>query len=527
MSIGMQEADWQYIKNKFLEDHKASYYNNYYSNYGSSTTGSEALVSNTANENNCDTVELSYGNNTCTDGEDDGKINPLVAAGNILEGAGKSFVGIFTNAIKHPFKTAAVMGACCIPVIGPAIGGYLAARGICSGVKTLVNGIKVANSATTDAQAKAAFENIGGGTFTTAASVVALKGSMGVMKKQIANSETVGLIKNYKSGDLGEVLAKGAQETLDNIGAVTKTVADKGKGAFDYVKDIFEQKKSPAQVGTELAATFKTKAVDCARNTGEKIENTINNTKKFLSEGKNKITETFKSNSGTKATPPSVETIKTNMTQKGYTLKEAQGNSGDLVWEKTNGGEVQTVVYNKKGFKTSETIVDNNVTTQRTYNSSGKLIKETKTAVDETGGSPITETNTTTYDKNGEVKVTSEETVIKNSDDSLESRSYKETKGNITKEEVEGPDYKTTTKTKEANGYKISKTKETTGNKTKTTTNYSKNGEIIEGRMAKAWAKYKATAVSPTVDKFIETQIKEGNLTVWDLALWNNAAQDL
>lgn len=178
--------------------------------------------------------------NSCTDGVDDGQIGTLSKAANIAQGVGKSALNMVTTALqpKNWLKTALTIGACCIPVVGPVVGGALACYGIYSGGKQIYNAAKLANSATTDAEAKAAWENIGGGAFTTGLSVVGLKGSASALKNQLGGGSTT--VNAYKNGQNStkEIFENAAKETGDNAMNVLKGAYDKAKKAGEKVQEV-------------------------------------------------------------------------------------------------------------------------------------------------------------------------------------------------------------------------------------------------------------------------------------------------
>ncbi len=114
--------------------------------------------------------------NKCTDEKDDGKISIFSKIGNFFEGMAKTVVGAIrslTTDIKKCtkfFATAFVMAGL-VAFGGPVgaaiagIAGLIGAAGlIFNGVKDFVKATKVASQATTDAEAKAAYESMGSGT---------------------------------------------------------------------------------------------------------------------------------------------------------------------------------------------------------------------------------------------------------------------------------------------------------------------------------------------------------------------------
>ena len=201
--------------------------------------------------------------NRCTDGSDDGKLG----AGEVLENTAKGAFEGLVNGIKGMFfdkegnfslgntlKTAALGAACFIPGVGPVIAGTLCAAGAVSGAANTVQGIAKAATAETDAEAKAAFRQVGGGALQTGLSVVGAKASA----KAIANNagvakltsgsgnKLVNAVKNtgksitndYKGESWTGAIQKGASGTLDNILNVPKAAGEK----LTSVKDKLTKK---------------------------------------------------------------------------------------------------------------------------------------------------------------------------------------------------------------------------------------------------------------------------------------------
>ena len=125
--------------------------------------------------------------NKCSDGKDDGKISFFSKVVNVLEGAAKTVVGcvkeIFTNEeklLKLCIGSAVMLGlsfttvgTIAIPLLGLFTGGKLISKG---GKKILEN-IKLASQATTDAEAKDRWENVGNGATQAGVGVAVLCGS--------------------------------------------------------------------------------------------------------------------------------------------------------------------------------------------------------------------------------------------------------------------------------------------------------------------------------------------------------------
>ena len=173
----------------------------------------------------------------CTDGKDDGKIGFFSKVGNIIKGVFNQAGNMVKSAIQHPFKTAALIGACFIPIVGPVITAGLCAYGIYSGGKQIISGIQQAESATTDAAAKEAWQNVGGGGLTVGLSVTGLKGSVKALKTQVGLGElgadgacqTFKALENLKNGEgsASQVLKTAASETVENAANTARALGEK------------------------------------------------------------------------------------------------------------------------------------------------------------------------------------------------------------------------------------------------------------------------------------------------------------
>ena len=145
-------------------------------------------------------TDTSESGNTCTDGNDDGKIGFFSAIGNIIEGAAKSIVkgikGAFTdsNGNFSLGKTLLSIGTAAACVVFPAAGVVLAGAGIVTGGVKLASGVVNALNADTDAEAKDAWEQVGEGGLTLGLSVFGAKSSI----KAVQNSSSAGALSTFK-----------------------------------------------------------------------------------------------------------------------------------------------------------------------------------------------------------------------------------------------------------------------------------------------------------------------------------------
>ena len=155
----------------------------------------ESSSINSSRNKNLDTSSIKYEDDTfvsssekCTDGKDDGKIGFFSAIGNAIKGVGKTIVngvkGMFTDS-EGKFslgKTLLSVGTVAACIAFPAVGIAACAIGGTMGAIQVGKGIYNAATAETDAEAKEAWQNIGGGAFTVATSAVGAKAGINAVK---------------------------------------------------------------------------------------------------------------------------------------------------------------------------------------------------------------------------------------------------------------------------------------------------------------------------------------------------------
>lgn len=134
---------------------------------------------------------VSSTSSNCTDGKNDGKIGFFSAAGHVLKGGIKFFTGIFTDengdfSLKQSLKslgTAGLIGtATFIPVVGPLVLPTVCAFGMLDGSIKAVKGFTTAMKASTDAEAKEAWEAVGNGSTEGVLSYIGYKKTGGFAK---------------------------------------------------------------------------------------------------------------------------------------------------------------------------------------------------------------------------------------------------------------------------------------------------------------------------------------------------------
>ena len=221
-----------------------------------------------------------------SDGADDGKIGFFSKVGSFFKGIGKTV----KNAVKNLFtpkgflKTALAVGLCCIPGIGPVIGMGMLAYGAVKGVKTVAQGAVAAHNATSDAEAKAAWENIGSGTFQVAASVAPMKGLHGAIKANggymASVSKGINTVGSGISSLRASIKTNGLTKTATNGLNSAKTSLSAAK---ESAKLSLENAKSQYNLSRATGRTFTEAAGDVLKNTN--AYRTFNYSKNYGSTG--------------------------------------------------------------------------------------------------------------------------------------------------------------------------------------------------------------------------------------------------
>lgn len=235
--------------------------------------------------------DAGFSANTCTDGKDDGKIGFFSAIGNALEGVVKGAVngikGMFTDSEGNFSlgKTLLSIGMAAVCIAFPAVGVAACAVGAVAGGVQVVKGAVAASNAKTDAEAKAAWENMGEGGATVVGCALGAKASLGAMKSTASLSAIDDVAKAAgKSTDdiLGSVddLAKVMDSADDSAKAASKFLKSKGITNADDVLSSVDD------------VTDATKIMDAAKTQGK--SSSLDALKAKDLQGAKKFTETAK-----------------------------------------------------------------------------------------------------------------------------------------------------------------------------------------------------------------------------------------
>ena len=199
----------------------------------SSVQGQMSLFNGTTsstNSTNSMTREEYLESRGCTDGKNDGKIGFFSAIGNIFKGAVKSVVNTVKDIVTNPVKLLGAVATAALCVVFPPAGLALAGVGIATGAAKMIGGVANAMGAKTDAEAKAAWQQVGEGGVVLGASIVGAKASV---KSMGAGSAIKGRLVDPSTGKV----------KLTNVfkdGGKFKPV----KGATEFGKAMWKDAKS-------------------------------------------------------------------------------------------------------------------------------------------------------------------------------------------------------------------------------------------------------------------------------------------
>lgn len=197
-----------------------------------------------------------------TDGKDDGKISGWDKFKHFCKGA---FAPV-KNIIKHPFKTlgtgliigAALKGLAAIGLgaVTAVAGPVMLVAGLAIGIGTLAYGAVKANTAKTDGDAKAAWENIGTGTITTVLSAIGLR-----KMYKAAHAKTKAFPESNKYSNVD----KKAVALQDDVSIKGKDLTNARKG-YDYArKQLAAANKTLKDTERAVKITVKKEDVELAR----------------------------------------------------------------------------------------------------------------------------------------------------------------------------------------------------------------------------------------------------------------------
>ncbi len=327
--------------------------------------------------------------NTCTDGEDDGHIGPLSILGNIAQGAIRSITNVPKQIIKNPIKSLAFTALSFVPVAGPLILGGLALYGAVQSGREIINAAQVAASATTDAEAKAAWEHIGSGVTSLATTAIGVKKAVKAAKGQMKTSQTAYKVKNHKNFDWRDIGKTAINETAQNSAQFIKSTVSSVKNGISKVRNGVKNFTDRAQKGDftgyvkDTAATIKNNIIDRYDNHrySESEVNNVKHKRTDYQDAKKAYKEARKAGSS------DVDTLRGEMNTARAELKTTKQNSTkrhvaiDSSKNLANNVGNEATKYENGMIKT-QTYTDNGVEHKLEFNKSGYLIKDTQTLAD-------------------------------------------------------------------------------------------------------------------------------------------------
>ena len=203
-----------------------------------------------------ETTGISQGmlDGSCTDGADDGKISFGEGAKSFLKGAVKSLI---PTSFGDFLKKAAIGVGCAalVAVTGGAAAPFLIAGGAIAGGIQAGKGIYNATQARTDAEAKAAMEDVGGGATTIAASVVAGKAYTNATGNALIGKGSLSTYKNAATQSAANV-----KTNFGNLTSSAKTAASNIKANVKSSFDNFKTKYSTEDVASSSTANAQPKS---------------------------------------------------------------------------------------------------------------------------------------------------------------------------------------------------------------------------------------------------------------------------
>ena len=180
--------------------------------------------------------------------------------------------------LKNVAITAAAIGACFIPVVGPAIGVALAATGVAAGTVGIVKSSVEMSKAKTDAEKDKAQQNLGANIFVTVSSALGLKGAGKAFRtSSTASNAATGsgaAGAGSKLASLGQAISNFFKDTTVNAwkGMKQNIANDKAAVAENGFWKTFGSKLSNAFKSNYHTKKFERKKDELLRSLEERIQ---------------------------------------------------------------------------------------------------------------------------------------------------------------------------------------------------------------------------------------------------------------
>lgn len=239
-----------------------------------------AVQTETSSEVNTPAESGSKWSDKCDDGKDDGKIGIGSAILHTLKGAGKSIVNTVVGIVTDPKKlllTAGTVVACVLcPPLAVGLGVAGVAGGLYSGAKAVGQAVDLYKNGGTDAEAKAAFEDIGASALQVGVSALGVKAGVKAMKAT-SGSAMSNVAKSSKTGVKGVI-----ENGRNTVKAFAEDTVTGGRG-FTRVNGRLKINTSNAGYkGTQIYTNVKNNI---------KNEGIIKGTQTSASQARTKISE--------------------------------------------------------------------------------------------------------------------------------------------------------------------------------------------------------------------------------------------
>ena len=293
---------------------------NYYNrgvnnNFTLNNSYANAPIFTGVNKTNIDSFQNSQAV-TPKDGKDDGSIGFWGALKNIGKGVVKFFTNMFTDengyfSLKQTAKTLGMIGlitaATFIPVIGPLVLPALCTWGMVEGGLNVAKGLTGAMTATTDAEAEQAWQNVGSGATEGALSYVGYKATKGwkgawkdsttqyqALKQKYFSEQPSSTVTSMSESFAEEVVEVKPEPEVKPVEKPAMTMTDEARAQYNNTKSLLgntkhrvsaeaidEQFATPKEL-TEMKDYYseleKTTSIN---NESVKIERLKNGTKKI------------------------------------------------------------------------------------------------------------------------------------------------------------------------------------------------------------------------------------------------------
>ena len=236
----------------------------------SSVQGQMSLFNGTTSSTNYSMTREEYlESRGCTDGKNDGKIGFFSAIGNIFKGAVKSVVNPVKDIVTNPAKLLGAVATAALCVVFPPAGLALAGVGIATGAAKMIGGVANAMGSKTDAEAKAAWQQVGEGGVVLGTSIVGAKASVKSMGAGSAVGQKLGVLD--KSGNIQKV-------KLSNVFKNSKNKFKPVEGMKDFGKAMWKDAKS-SPLGKKLTISNIKNFKNNLTSQADEIANTRLNTR--------------------------------------------------------------------------------------------------------------------------------------------------------------------------------------------------------------------------------------------------------